>query len=192
MRASRTGECAGSAIRSRTKASQLRTARSDHVVDGRHVGRPRLSLLLEHAAAILRQPVITALAFAGLLDPAALDPAAILEAEQGRVEGRERELQPAAGSLLDQLADLVSVPRPRFNQRQHEHLRAAFLQFRAEHGGTLESTKYEVRSTKVEGEAADRIVSDTIYCDVNYGNLVDRGSGNFGGRGPKSEGTTSN
>ena len=103
----------GSRSRSRTKASQSRTARPHHVVDGGDVGRPGLPLLRQRAPAFGRQPVEAALALAGLLDPAALDQAAVLEPQQGRVERRQREGQPPAGSRLDQLADLVAVPRPR-------------------------------------------------------------------------------
>ena len=105
-------------MRARTKAVQSRTALSDDVVDRGHVGFPRLPLPGQDAPAFGREPVEAAFALAGFLDPSSLDPSAVLEPQQRRIEGRQREVQPPARPRLDELADLVAVPRPPFEQRE--------------------------------------------------------------------------
>src|SRR5918912_1780781 len=96
-----------------------------HRLDRADERRPGLPLLGQLAASCRREPVETAPPLARLLDPAALDPAAVFETEQRGVERGEREGQPAARARLDQLADLVPVPRTGFEQRLDEHLDAA-------------------------------------------------------------------
>src|SRR3954453_9194412 len=91
--------------------------------------RPVGALLGEHLPAGLGDAVVAAAALAGLLDPAALDPAAVLEPVEGRVEGGEREAQPAIGPLLDQLRDLVPVVALVFDNREDDQLGAALLRF---------------------------------------------------------------
>src|SRR5687767_7027005 len=137
MRDCRSGASPGRARRAATNAPQSRTALSDHLVDGGDVGLPRLALLGQDAAALGGQPIETALAMPRLLDPPALDQAAVLETKQCRVEGRQGEAEAAAGARLDELADLIAVPRLRLQQRQHQHLGAALLQFGAEHRASL-------------------------------------------------------
>src|SRR5829696_3780611 len=79
------------------------------------------------------EPVEAAAALARLLDPLAGDPAALLQAVEEGIQRCHLELQAAAGSLLDQLADLVTVPRTRLDQRQNQQLGAALLQLPIEH-----------------------------------------------------------
>src|SRR5688500_9145352 len=90
---------------------------------------PRLFVLLEHAAAFGREVVEAPPPLAGLLDPAPLEPAALLEAIEQRVQRRDVELDLAAGAQLYELADLVAVTRARLDDRQHDELGGAFLQF---------------------------------------------------------------
>jgi hypothetical protein len=55
--------------------------------------------------------LVDAAALAGLLDPGAFDPPALLEAIQQRLQGVDMERQLATGPHLNQLAELVAVPR---------------------------------------------------------------------------------
>src|SRR3954452_520538 len=87
------------------------------------------ALLDEHAPPRVGNPVVAAAALPGLFHPPALDPAAIFEAIQRRVERREREPQAAAGPLLDQLGDLVPVITLVFDDGENHDLGAAFLGF---------------------------------------------------------------
>src|SRR3954467_3173314 len=87
------------------------------------------ALLDEHAPPRVGNPVVAAAALAGLFHPPALDPAAIFEAIERRVERGERELQAAAGPLLDQLGDLVAVMALVFDDGENHDLGAAFLGF---------------------------------------------------------------
>src|SRR5688572_2817201 len=65
---------------------------------------PGLPLSQQHTLTRGRQPIETAPALAGLLHPRALDPPALLEAVEQRIERIEVEYQPAAGLRLDELA----------------------------------------------------------------------------------------
>src|SRR5262249_15226671 len=60
-----------------------------------------------------------------LLDPAALQPTALLEPVQERVERGDVEAHQAVRAGGDELADLVAVARPRLDEGQDEQLRAA-------------------------------------------------------------------
>src|ERR671921_804842 len=78
---------------------------------------PGLALPHQHALPHRCEPVEAAPALTRLLDPCALDPAALLEAIEQRIERVEMEHQPPARPCLDQLAKLVAVPRPGFEDR---------------------------------------------------------------------------
>src|SRR5204863_7845830 len=71
--------------------------------------------------------VIAAAALAGALDPAPFDPAAIFEAVERGVERRDVEADRPVRPLGDQLADVIAVPRPLFEQRQDQQFGAAAL-----------------------------------------------------------------
>src|SRR3982751_6388312 len=94
---------------------------------------PVITLRGEHLAAFCRQPIKAPAALAGLLDPPSRDPAALLEPIEQRVERGHFELQPPAGSLLDQLADLVAMARASLDERQDQQLGAALLHLAIEH-----------------------------------------------------------
>src|SRR3982751_6866300 len=85
------------------------------------------ALLGQDAPPRVRDPVVTPPAGARLLDPASLDPAAVLEAVQGGVQRRERERQPAVRALLDHLRDFVPVMGLAFDDRENDQFGAAFL-----------------------------------------------------------------
>src|SRR5262245_31924874 len=70
--------------------------------------RPRPALLLEHLLALGGHAVVPPAALSGLLDPAPLDPAAVLEAIEQRIEGRDLEPHRPARPRLDQLRQLVA------------------------------------------------------------------------------------
>jgi hypothetical protein len=71
--------------------------------------RPGALLHAEHLSAGGREAVIPAAPLRRLLDPAAFEQAACLEAIQKGIEGGDVEAQRAAGSRLDELPDLVAV-----------------------------------------------------------------------------------
>src|SRR5438132_85422 len=98
---------------------------SSDPVDGFDELTPRAPLRGEHGGARLREPVVPPAALARLFDPAALNPAAFLEAIEQRIERRDAELQDAARTRLDQLAQVVAVPRLVPDQRQDQQLPAA-------------------------------------------------------------------
>src|SRR5262245_49783341 len=83
-------------------------------------GLPRLSLPGEHATTFRRQLIEAAPALAGLLDPLALEPSALLEAVEEWIQGREVEFQLSGRACLDQLAELVAVPGAPLDDRQDD------------------------------------------------------------------------
>src|SRR5262249_52307748 len=87
------------------------------------------ALLGKHFPARLGDPIVAAASLPRLLDPPSLDPAAILHAVERRVQGRQREPDAAARSLLDQLADLVPVVAFVLDEREDDDLGAALLRF---------------------------------------------------------------
>src|SRR5262249_36325631 len=115
--------------RSRTYIVQLGMATPKNLVDGVREFFPCSALMLQHVAALRREPVKPPAALAGLLGPPAVDQAAGLEAAQDRIERPDPDPQAPARSLFDELADLVPVPRARLEQVEDEKLSAPFLQF---------------------------------------------------------------
>src|SRR6186997_1046145 len=98
-------------------------------VDRAHERRPTAALDGKHFAALRGQAVEPAAALAGTFGPASFNPAALLETVEEGIERRHGELERATGALLDQLADVVAVPRAVLDQRQNQQLGAAFLEF---------------------------------------------------------------
>src|SRR5262245_16305207 len=84
---SRVDESRSEARRARTCARQSGMLASRHAPYRLHERLPGLSLLGEHAPSRGRDPVEATAALVGLLDPGALDPAALLQAIQEGVEG---------------------------------------------------------------------------------------------------------
>src|SRR5437867_9227316 len=117
----------------RTYCSQSRTGTPHHRFHSGDERLPRLALLHQDAPSFWHEPVETSPPLAWLLDPAALDPAAVLEAEQCGVERGEGEGQLPARARLNQFPDLVAMAGTGLEQRQDEHLAAALLELGAEH-----------------------------------------------------------
>src|ERR1700683_1688536 len=78
---------------------------------------PRPALLGKRLAAPRRQPVITPPPLPGLLQPSPFNPAALFEPVEHGIEGRDVKFNHATRAFLDQLRDLVAVPRACFDQR---------------------------------------------------------------------------
>src|ERR687898_1542888 len=89
----------------RTYCSQSRMGGPHDSLDGADEGLPGLALFGQHAASLWREPVEAPSPLTCLLDPAALDPAAVLETQQRGIERRKGERQLPARPRLDQLAD---------------------------------------------------------------------------------------
>jgi hypothetical protein len=101
---------------------------SNHLADGTYEGLPSTPLLGQHFPAVARECVDAPPPLAWLLCPPPIYPAALFELvkkgiERGGVEGHR-----SARSLLDQLCDVVTVPRAHFDERKDEELGAALLQ----------------------------------------------------------------
>src|SRR4029077_12440318 len=120
--------------RSLTSAFHCRSSRS-RITDSCEIPNqledlpPFLALRREHVAALGRDLVVPPAPLSRLLDPAALDPSAFFELVEGCVERREVEGERAAGALLDQLRQLVAVPRLVVEKCEHDELRRALLRF---------------------------------------------------------------
>src|SRR6185503_5735329 len=99
-------------------------------VDERAPGR---ALACEHPAALAGEAVVPPAALACLLQPLALDPGALLEAIEQRVQRRDVEFQPAVRSRVDELADLIAMPGPCLDEREDQQLRRSLLQLPVEH-----------------------------------------------------------
>src|SRR5262245_48340708 len=88
---------------------------------------PGAALRGQHPAPLRRQTIEPPPALAGFLRPTPLDPFALLEAIEQGIERRGIEPQRAVGSRLDQLADVVAVPRPVLDQGENEQFSAALF-----------------------------------------------------------------
>src|SRR6266545_762369 len=112
-----------------TRALTSRMADPRHAIKREKERVPDAALLREHLTARGGQPVVAPAALASAFDPAAFDEALVFEPIQGRIERRGVERDGAAGSFLNQPADVVPVPLPLVEQREDQHLRAPSLQF---------------------------------------------------------------
>src|SRR5262245_4306346 len=83
----------------------------------------------EDRAAFGRDLVVAAAALAGFLDPSALDPLALFQLVERRVQRGEVEGQRTARSGFDQLRQLVPVPRLVLEKREGHELGGAFFCF---------------------------------------------------------------
>src|SRR5262249_19348982 len=102
-------------------------------VDGIDELAPGVALRGEDVGAGRRQPVEAPAALPGLLDPAALDPPALLQAVQEGIEGCNAERNRAAGAGLDELAQLVTVARLGLEEREDEELGAPLFELAVQH-----------------------------------------------------------
>src|SRR5262245_56272193 len=86
---------------------------------------PRAALALEDLRARRRDLVVATPALPRLLDPAPLNPSALLEAIEQRIERGDAKLQHTVRPRFDQLAQVVAVTRLIFEEREDQQLRAA-------------------------------------------------------------------
>src|SRR5215217_1712366 len=89
----------------RGRSRELHTG---HLAQSRNEVGPVFALPRKRRPAQWRDAVVAAPALAGFLDPAALQPPSLLEAVQRGIQGREREAEPSASPLVDQLRNLVA------------------------------------------------------------------------------------
>src|ERR1700693_5689899 len=89
---------------------------------------PGAALSLEELAPRRRKPVTAAAAFAVFLQPAAGDETAVLQPEQNRVQRPDAEADLAVGTFFNQLADIVSMAWPAFEQNENQQFGAALVQ----------------------------------------------------------------
>src|SRR6185312_16819964 len=102
---------------------------SRNALHGSDKFQPGAALLFQNLAPGGGQLVITAAALALLFHPASQDPSALLQPVEKRIKGGDVERQCALRLAVNELADLVTVTRPGFQQREDEQLSAAFLEF---------------------------------------------------------------
>src|SRR5215469_1222267 len=76
--------------------------------------------------------VVAAPPLSCLFHPSALNPAALLQAIEQRVERGHVKAQRASRAPFNQFTDLVAVPRPSLQQRENQELGAALLQLPVE------------------------------------------------------------
>ena len=120
------------ARRLRTSAFQLRMSGLRDTVHRRDEPLPSRSLACEHPSSGGGDAVIASPPLTGLFDPAARDPATLLESIEQRIQRRDPESDRSLGLLLDDLADFVSMTRAMFDERQNQQLGTAFLQLAIE------------------------------------------------------------
>src|SRR5580700_30418 len=89
---------------------------------------PGAALGLQELAPGGREPVTAAAALAVFLQPTAGDQAAVLQPEQDGVQRPYAKTDLAVGAFFNQLADIVSMARPPFEQSENQQLGAAFVQ----------------------------------------------------------------
>src|SRR5439155_24460021 len=97
---------------------------------------PFLPLGRQHLTAFSRDPVVAAPALSRFFNPPALDPLALFELVEGGVQRGEVERERPAGSLNDELRQLVAVPRLVVEERKHDQFGGALLGF-ADRAGEL-------------------------------------------------------
>src|SRR5215218_8687714 len=132
MSARRAGSIARSFRRSRTSCVHSCMLGLRDVANGGDEALPSRALDCQDLAAGRGQPVIAAAPLASLLDPATLNPAALLQAIEQRIERGDAEPYGAVRPRFDDLADLVAVAWPVLDERQDQHLGAALFQLAIE------------------------------------------------------------
>src|SRR5262245_51909450 len=126
--ASRSAEQVSGGRRSRTYARQSGMTEPGHLVERLEERLPSAALRRQGLSAGRRDPVEPAPALACLFHPSALDEALALDSIEQRIQRGNLEGDLSVRTLLDQLRDLVAVPLPFLDEREHEHLGASLLQ----------------------------------------------------------------
>src|SRR5581483_5500530 len=134
-----------SAIRSRQYGRRSGIAHPGEIADEREELLPLTTLRREHLFPARGDRVIPPAPLPRLLDPATVDPLPFFEFVEGGVEGGEVERQRAAGSLVNQLRQLVPVKRLLVEQREDDEFRGPLLRF-ADRAGKFHTGDYILES----------------------------------------------
>src|SRR5579864_7059054 len=110
--ASRAGfKCSGARVREISER-QSGIIRSYNLIHRGYECAPDPALLPQYLSAGCGGTVVPAAALVGFLHPPAIDPATPLQTVEQWIKRSGIELEFSRGTLLDQFADLVAVPRP--------------------------------------------------------------------------------
>src|SRR6266550_2028303 len=126
---SRAGERPSPARRALTSAFQSGILNSGDSTDCFHELEPPVALAGQHLFAGRGEAIITPPPLPGFFHPAAANPSSFLEPVEQGIKRSDIKPQRTARAQLDQLTNVVSMPRPILDQRKNEQLRAALLQF---------------------------------------------------------------
>ena len=94
-----------------------------------HELEPPVALAGQHLFASRGEAIITPPPLSGLFHPAAANPSPFFEPVEQGIKRSDIKPERAARAQLDQLTNVVAVPRPILDQRKNEQFRAALLQF---------------------------------------------------------------
>src|SRR6478672_672013 len=126
---SRAGERLNPARRALTSAFQSGILDSSDSTDCFHELEPPVALAGEHLFASRGEAIITSPALPRLFHPAAANPSPFFEPVEQGIKRSDIKPERAARAQLDQLTNVVAVPRPILDQRKNEQFSAALLQF---------------------------------------------------------------
>src|SRR3974377_284165 len=90
---------------------------------------PAVALLGQSLLTLRGQTVVTPPSLIGFFDPTSLNPAAILEPVEQRIQRSDVEPQLAPRAAFDELPDIVTMARLVLEKRENQQLSAAFLPF---------------------------------------------------------------
>src|SRR6185437_882471 len=121
---SRAGERLRLARRALTSAFQSGILDSGDSTDCFHELEPSIALAGQHLFAGWGETIITPSSLPGLLHPAPPNPAPFFEPVKQGVKRSDIKPERTARAQLDQLTNVVAVPRPILDQRKNEQLRA--------------------------------------------------------------------
>src|SRR5213078_4368426 len=126
---SRAGERPRLARRALISLRQSGILNSGDSTDCFHELEPPVALAGEHLFAGRGEAIITPPPLPGFFHPAAANPSSFLEPVEQGIKRSDIKPQRTARAQLDQLTNVVSMPRPILDQRKNEQFRAALLQF---------------------------------------------------------------
>src|SRR5581483_6750353 len=126
-------------------------AKSRYVRDRADELEPALSLRLEGRAPGFGDGVVPAAALLRALYPAAGDPPTLLHSIEKRIQRGDVKRDRAVRAALDELRQLISVPRLGLEQGEDEKFGAAFLEFSTEHASCMCDS--HIYDTKLAGSA---------------------------------------
>src|SRR6476659_7334408 len=126
---SRGGDRLSPARRDLTSAFQSGILDSGDSTDCFHELEPPVALAGQHLFAGRGEAIITPPPLSGLFHPPAANPSPFFESVEQGIKRSDIKPERTARAQLDQLTNVVAVPRPIFDQRKNEQFGAALLQF---------------------------------------------------------------